>query len=123
MRPSINYEALRLALIKAVKVKAPDECKCKVCNAPFRELHRIHVPGLKVIQGVEVEDSIFICENCVEEFNDYFKKKDQAGLEHLFTNAVGLLMGQRQLQNHTEEDMNDWGNYYDAMCYNMDRNI
>ena len=60
MRPSINYEALRLALIKAVKVKAPDECKCKVCNAPFRELHRIHVPGLKVIQGVEVEDSIFI---------------------------------------------------------------
>ena len=114
MRPSINFEALRIALIQAVKVKAPDEFVCRVCETPFKHLNRVNIKGV---------GHMYICEHCVEEFNEYFKKKDEVGFEELFTNASGLLMGQRQLPNYSEEDMEDFGNYYDAMKYNMDRNI
>jgi len=114
MKPSISYEVLRLALIQAVKVKKPKACNCKVCGTPFRHLHMINIPG---------GDRIFICENCVEEFNDFFKNREHKESEELFSNTVDMLMGQRQLPNYIEEDLNDFGNYYDAWLYNMDRKI
>jgi len=114
MRKSITYEVLRLALINAVKVKAPETFECKVCGAPFRHIHLVNIPGIA---------KIHICENCVEEFQEYFKTRNQKESEGLFTNTIGMLMGQRQLPNYIEEDLNDYGNWYDAMCYQMDRNI
>ena len=112
MRPSVNFEALRLALIQAVKVKVPDELVCRVCETPFHTLHRVTIKGVTTIH---------ICENCVEEFQEYFKKQDQVGFEELFTNASGLLFGQRQEPNYMEPCREDGADYYDVMMYKQDR--
>ena len=111
MRKSIKFEAVRLALIQAVKIKAPKEFVCRVCDTPFRHLHRVTIKGVTTIH---------MCEHCVEEFNEFFKKKDVVGFESMLGNATGLLFGQHKLECHTPDDAEDISGLYDTSMYKND---
>lgn len=111
MRDSVLLEAIKLALINAVKEKVPEGgCVCGTCNNKFSHLHRVDVRGVK---------TFLLCEMCVEEFREILDKQQEVGVEHLFTNASGLLLGQRVLKNHIDSDMDSEG-YYGVSQYQLD---
>ena len=104
-------EAIKLALIQAIQVAVPEEQVCRVCEHPFTHLHRIDVRGVTTIH---------LCEHCIEEFREEFKKREEIGVAHVFNGTGGLLFGQRKEENHTPFDHEDFGSYYDVAQYQAD---
>jgi hypothetical protein len=103
-------EAMKLALIQAIQVEVPEELVCRVCEHQFTHLHRIDIRGVTTIH---------MCEHCVEEFQEDFRKREHIGVAHVFNDTGGLLFGQRQEPNHIPIDQEDVSGLYDtAMYYN-----
>lgn len=111
MRPSLKMEAIKLALIQAIQVEVPEELVCRVCEHPFTHLHRIDIRGVTTIH---------VCEMCVEEFKEDFRKREEIGVAHMFNDTGGLLFGQFKEPSHILEDSDDVMGLYDQAMYHQD---
>ena len=112
MERKFTLEAIKIALIASIKEQMPEEgFKCKVCDTPFRTLHRIDIRGIGVYH---------LCEHCVEELREYFIKKEQSAFDDVFQEQIQYLLGQGCEPAQIEEDFEDYGSYYAHAMYVVD---
>lgn len=121
MRNSIKYDTMRLAIIRAVKEKAPEGgFICKMCeaepkyrhkNIKHRSLHRVDIRGIGVY---------YLCDQCIEELHDYFLRKELSAHDHMFGSQVVSNFMNGGVRNHIEQDVDDMGSYYSVAKYIQD---
>lgn len=109
MKQSIKYEAIKNALIVALKKHIPEDgCKCKLCNAPIKHIHIVDIRGI---------GTFHFCGQCMEEMKDYFLRRELSAYDHMFEPMA--IRDFRRRTSEYEEDF-DSGSYYDVATYQND---